>query len=66
MRDVTVCCEAPFNATEFSLAGVLETQGVHDAVIDTTVARASVDQTKKCQGLGIRLVDATRMPDFDK
>ena len=66
MRDITVCCEVPFNAAEFSLAGVLESQGLHDAVIDTTVARASADQTKKCQGLGIRLVDATRMPDFDQ
>ena len=66
MRDVTACREVPFNATEVSLAGILETQGLHDAVIDTTVARASVNQTKKCQGLGIRVMDATRMPDLDK
>ena len=66
MRDVTACCEVPFNATEVSLAGELETQRLHDAAIDTTVARASVNQTKKRQGLGTRVMDATRMPDLNK
>ena len=66
MRDVPACFEVPFNATEVSLAGVLETQGLHDAAIDATVARASVDQTKKRQGFGIGVIDATRMPDLDK
>ena len=65
MRDVAACCEVAFNASEVSLAGVLETQGLHDAAIDAAVAGASVDQTKKGQGLGIRVMDAARMPDLD-
>jgi len=65
LRDVSACREVPFNAAEVSLASVLETQGLHDAAIDAAVARASVDQTKKGQGLGIRVVDVARMPDLD-
>lgn len=66
MRDVTVCCEVPVNATEVSLASVLETQRLHDAAIDTTVAQASVNQTKKGEGFGIKVMDATRMPNLNK
>lgn len=66
MRDVTACGEVAFNAAEVSLAGELETQGLHDAAIDATVAGAGVNQTKKGQGLGIRVMDAARMPNLDK
>lgn len=52
MRDVSAGCEDPFNATEVSLTGVLEAQGLHDAAIDTAVAGASVNQSKKGEGLG--------------
>ena len=66
MRDVPVCSEVSFDTPEISLAGVLETQGLHDAAIDTTVARASVNQTKKRQGFGNGFIDAARMPDLDQ
>ncbi len=66
MRDVAACGEVAFNATEISLAGELETQGLHDAAIDAAVAGASVDQTKEGQGLGIRVMDASGMPHLDQ
>lgn len=66
MRDVAACDEVAFDATEVGLASVLETQGLHDAAVNTTVAGAGVNQTKKRQDLGIRIMDASRMPDLDK
>ncbi|MDE2868235.1 MAG: hypothetical protein OXR64_03675 [Chloroflexota bacterium] len=66
MGDVAACCEVAFDAAEVSLASVLETQGLHDAAIDAAVARAGVDQTKEGQGLGIRVMDASGMPDLDQ
>ena len=65
MRDVAACGEVAFDATEVGLAGELETEGLHDGAIDAAMAGASVDQTKEGQGLGIRVMDAARVPDLD-
>ena len=66
MRDVAAGGEVAFDATEVGLAGELEAQGLHDAAIDATVARAGVNQTKKRQGLGVRVMKAARMPDLEQ
>lgn len=66
MRDVAACGEVAFDAAEVGLASVLETQRLHDAAIDAAVAGASVDQTKEGQGLGIRVMDVSGMPDLDQ